>query len=161
MYGAYQERSRSSLGGLRAVFDGLRGIEGPKTVVLVSEGLGGEMRAELRELAQVAARGAGHALRAAARHARHGHDARTAQVSASREDRELETGSIYDLASLARGTVLRVSGSAEQPFQRIARELMGYYLIGFAPEPGDRDGKSHAVACAWRASRRPCARAAS
>ena len=62
------------------------------------------------------------------------------------ENRDLETGSIYDLASLARGTVLRVIGAADQPFERIARELLGYYLVGFAPETGDRDGKSHKIA---------------
>ena len=37
-------------------------------------------------------------------------------------------------------------GAADQPFERIARELLGYYLVGFAPEPGDRDGKSHKIA---------------
>ena len=30
-------------------------------------------------------------------------------------------------------------------FARVASELSGYYLLGFEPEAGDRDGKSHAI----------------
>ena len=46
---------------------------------------------------------------------------------------------------MTRGAVLPVIGSADAPFQRIARELMGYYLVGFEPQAGDRDGKQHAI----------------
>ncbi len=46
---------------------------------------------------------------------------------------------------MTRGAVLPVIGSAEAPFQRIARELMGYYLVAFEPQAGDRDGKQHAI----------------
>ena len=145
VYQSYRERSRQSLAGLRAAFDVLRGIEGPKTVVLLCEGLGAEVGAELRDLAQAA--GEAQVTLFVLLLDTPGMDiASDRPTPTSREDRDLETGSIYDLASLARGTVLRVSGSAEQPFQRIARELMGYYLVGFAPEPGDRDGKRHAIA---------------
>ena len=41
--------------------------------------------------------------------------------------------------------MLRVIGSGEMAFQRIAREMMGYYLLGFEPEAGDRDGGSHDI----------------
>ena len=144
-YQSYTQRSRQSLAGLRAAFEGLRGIEGRKTVVLLSEGLGREVQTELQDLAQAAAEAQVtlFVLLLDTPGISFGADRPTAS---SREDRDLETGSIWDLASLARGTVLRVSGSAEAPFQRIARELMGYYLVGFAPEPGDRDGKRHAIA---------------
>jgi VWFA-related protein len=144
VYQSYQERARSSLAHMRAAFDGLRGIEGPKTVVLLTEGLGGEIGAELKDLAQKAGE-AQVTLFVLLLDAPGMNMAADRPTPVSREDRELETGSIYGLASLARGTVLRVSGSADQPFQRIARELMGYYLVGFTPEPGDRDGKSHRI----------------
>jgi len=139
VYQRYQERARMGLAGLRAVFEGLRGVEGPKTVVLVSEGLGGDMRQELQDLARTAAEAQVTLFVLLL-------DTPGMDISSQRptqttqENRDLETGSIYDLASLARGTVLRVSGGADQPFERIARELLGYYLVGFAPEPGDRDG---------------------
>ena len=41
--------------------------------------------------------------------------------------------------------MLRVVGSGETAFQRIAREMMGYYLLGFEPEARDRDGRSHDI----------------
>ena len=41
--------------------------------------------------------------------------------------------------------VLKVVGSADAAFQRIARELMGYYMLGFEPEGNDRDGRNHSV----------------
>ncbi len=64
---------------------------------------------------------------------------------ATLEDREVESTGLYDLATQARGAVLRVIGSGETAFQRIAREMMGYYLLGFEPEAGDRDGGSHDI----------------
>ena len=64
------------------------------------------------------------------------------------EDREVESAGLYDLATQARGAVLRVVGSGETAFQRIAREMMGYYLLGFEPEAGDRDGGSHDISVA-------------
>ena len=36
-------------------------------------------------------------------------------------------------------------GSPDAAFQRIARELMGYYMLGFEPEGDDRDGSNHSV----------------
>ena len=45
----------------------------------------------------------------------------------------------------SRGLVLNAVNKGDAAFQRIGRELMGYYLLGFEPEPGDRDGKSHSV----------------
>ena len=64
---------------------------------------------------------------------------------ATLEDREVESAGLYDLATQARGAVMRVVGSGEIAFQRIAREMMGYYLLGFEPEAGDRDGGSHDI----------------
>jgi len=64
---------------------------------------------------------------------------------ATPEDRETETEGLYSLAGLTRGTVLPVTGSAEGAFQRVFRELAGYYMLGLEPDPGDRDGRSHTV----------------
>jgi hypothetical protein len=46
---------------------------------------------------------------------------------------------------MSRGAVLAVSGTADAPFARLGRELAGYYLLGFEPLVGDRDGRSHSV----------------
>jgi hypothetical protein len=46
---------------------------------------------------------------------------------------------------MSRGTVFRIAAGAEYAFERIGRELSGYYLLGFEPEEGDRDGQGHGV----------------
>jgi len=45
----------------------------------------------------------------------------------------------------ARGAVFRQVGSDPKPFDRIARELSGYYLIAFEALDAERDGRSHRV----------------
>ena len=49
------------------------------------------------------------------------------------------------ITALSKGKVFRMIGDGERAFERIARELSGYYRLGFAPEPGDRDGEVHDV----------------
>jgi VWFA-related protein len=144
VYFDYRERSRSSQAALRTTFDSLGRIEGPKTVVLISEGLGTESPGEVSDLGAAASRSQVTLFVLLL-------DTSSADASvvysaiATTEDREVETGGLYDLAAQARGAVLRVMGSGDAAFRRVARELMGYYLLGFEPEPGDRDGKSHEV----------------
>jgi hypothetical protein len=49
------------------------------------------------------------------------------------------------LVSLARGASFAVTNRGEWAFDRLALEMAGYYLLGFEPESGDRDGQSHAI----------------
>lgn len=144
VYLAYRERSLATQSALDTTFRSLERIEGPKTVVLISEGLGTESTSEVRGLATAASRAQATLFVVLL-------DSSSADASfnystvASQEDREIEAGGLYDLASQSRGTVLRAIGSGDAAFQRIARELMGYYLLGFEPEAGDRDGRGHEV----------------
>jgi TolA-binding protein len=46
---------------------------------------------------------------------------------------------------MARGDVFRIVSNADFAFRRLALELSGYYLVGFEPEPGDRDAKPHKI----------------
>jgi VWFA-related protein len=50
---------------------------------------------------------------------------------------------LNDLVQEAGGEVF--FGWPEQAFERIAREISGLYLLGFDPEPQDRDGKRHDI----------------
>jgi VWFA-related protein len=144
VYQEYRERSLGTQGALRATLESLAGIEGPKTLVLISEGLGTESPGELRDLGAAASRAQVTLFVVLL-------DTSSADASvaysaiATQEDREVESGGLYELAAQTRGSVLRVVGSGDAAFQRISRELMGYYLLGFEPEAADRDGKSHAV----------------
>ena len=144
VYRLYRERSLATQSALRATFRSLERIEGPKTLVFISEGLGTESPGELRDLGIAASRARVTLFVVLL-------DTSSADASfnysaiATMEDREVESGGLYDLATQARGAVLRVTGSGETAFQRIAREMMGYYLLGFEPEAGDRDGGSHQI----------------
>ncbi len=144
VYLTYRERSLASQRALAAVLRSLKGIEGPKTVILISEGLGTERASEARDLA-VTASEAQVTLFVLLLNTSTADAAFARSEPASFEDRETETEGLYDLAGLTRGTVLQVVGSGEIAFRRIARELAGYYLLGLEPEEGDRDGKNHAV----------------
>ena len=146
---AYRERSLVSQRSLAAVFGSLRGIEGPKTLILVSEGLGTENSREVRELASAAA-DAQVTLYVLLVDTSGPDAAYDKTAFATSEDRKVETEGLYELAALSRGMVLRTSGAAENAFQRIEREMMGYYVLGVEPEPSDRDGRRHEVAVSLR-----------
>jgi VWFA-related protein len=141
---SHREGSRTALRMLSAAFDALRTIEGPKTLVLVTEGLGVENDADVRDLASraAAARASLFILQLDSPLA----DAGAQRVSpTSVEDKQTQDAGIWGLAAMTRGTVFRLSGSGDRVFERIARELSGYYLLGFEPEGGDRDGKDHRI----------------
>jgi VWFA-related protein len=140
----FRHQSEVSMKGLGFLMQSLQQIEGPKTVVLITEGLRSERTDELRTVANAAAaaRVAFFAI----------HIDETGLPDVSRadasptvlEDSSLTTSDLYRLATLTRGAVFSTIGSAA-PFERIAREISGYYLVGFEPQGGDRDGKDHVV----------------
>jgi tetratricopeptide (TPR) repeat protein len=138
-----RHQSQVSMRGLGLLMEGLRQVEGPKTVVLLTQALRSERVGELRELAVAAA---------AARVAFYGIEideggpdaAAPTRLTTGPEDTDLITRDLYRLASLSRGDVFRSAGSAG-PFDRIVREMSGFYLIGFEPEGRDRDGGDHVI----------------
>src|SRR6201988_3932105 len=65
-----------------------------------------------------------------------------AQVSANRAFREQ---GLDRIAEATRGDVFRVVSNSDFAFERLARELSGYYLLGFEPEDRDRGGRPHTI----------------
>jgi VWFA-related protein len=49
------------------------------------------------------------------------------------------------LAGMTRGTTFKVSGSAAGVFDRLARELSGFYRLGVEPTDADRDGRGRVL----------------
>lgn len=145
----YRERSLRSFAVLQEAFRTLGTIEARKVLVLVSQGLGlpdGGSRPQptsrLRDLARDAAR-AGLAFYAV--HVPHPPGG-SAEVSASigmDDDRFLLDQGLESLVAASKGTML--PGAAGPAFDRMAREISGYYLVGFEPEERDRDGKPRPV----------------
>jgi hypothetical protein len=144
---AQQARTQASisLSALQALVDGLKTLDGPKTVVLLSEGLVLDPR--LVDVSELAARA--HDARVAI-HTLHLDvpifEAAQERVSPSLlRDFEMRGEGLSRLAGATRGTFQRLVGSDAAPFERISRELSGYYLLAFEAESRDRDGRIHRI----------------
>ena len=138
-------QARISLNALEGIIAGLRDIEGPKAVVLLSEGMVIDPR--LVDLADVAAKA--HEARVSI-HALHLDvplfEAAQDRVSPTAlRDVELRGDGLSRLAGASRGAVYRLVGSDPGPFRRIATDLSGYYLLAFEATERDRDGKAHRI----------------
>ena len=143
--------ARLTLDSLHALVQRLGEIDGPKTLVLLSEGLVAE--AQLIDLT---------ALGAAAQAARvtiYVLQLETPLLDASSDsvsptlfaDMQLRADGLARLAGSARGGHFRLVGADPYPFRKIVRELSGHYLVAFEAADRDRDGKVHRIAVNVRA----------
>lgn len=146
------QRAEDTLRGLRALLLALAPLDGPKHLVLVTGG--GRMDetnvSAIREVASVATASRVHI------HALH---VRPLPSAAARpelkglhcecqDEAALSTGALaYELALLTGGFADRPSeGMVEgASFDRLARQVSAWYLLGFEPIAGDRDGRTHRI----------------
>jgi VWFA-related protein len=139
----YRSKARTSLDMLGSIFEGLKALDGPKTLILVTEGMGEDDLFHVRQVASLAsaARVALFVLQIDS--PLFADASQSTPVSTTLEDDARLKNPLYDLTSFTRGTIFRVTGSGTAVFERVARELGAYYLLGFDPEAKDRDGKDH------------------
>jgi VWFA-related protein len=153
----FEMQVSQSLGGLRALFDGLKALEGRKTLVLVSAGLlssnnaGGRvtMSSDIQAMGAEAARSNTNLyvlhidwsfLQAYSASNRSG-----VSLTLFRDMSQTAAG-LEQFADAGGGAYIRVqTGAGERGFERILRENAAYYLLGVAVEPGDRDGRPHRI----------------
>jgi VWFA-related protein len=142
--------ARLSLDALQRLIDRLAEIDGPKTLVLISEGLVAE--AQLVDLT---------ALGAAAQAARVTiyvlqlevpvFEAAESKLSPTfSADTQVRADGLARLAGSARGALLHLVGADPYPFRRILTELRGYYLVAFEAAETDRNGRPHRIAVSTR-----------
>jgi VWFA-related protein len=133
-----------TLVGMRELFTGLRGIEGPKTLILISEGFVLTDRALVADIGSMAAaaRTSVYALKL---------DNQLFDIADGRMPRDsmgdrlaLSEG-LETVAVAARGTLFTVAGTPTALFDRIESEISGFYLVGVESDPRDRDGKPHPI----------------
>lgn len=132
---------------LRALLNALKTIEGPKTLMLISEGfIIDDQRGPVIELGAIAAasRTSIYALKL--------DDQLFASLAEGRrstlptmDDRFARNEGLELLTSASRGALFNIIGTGAPVFQRIESELSGYYLLGVESSPADRDGKTHSV----------------
>lgn len=140
-------RARATLQGLEALLKNLIQLNTPVNIVMISEGIFvARDRASMAELGRRAAE-----ARATI------HIIRPGQSFFDIEDRGLpnQNSRFFDdglmsegleqVAAQTRGLMSTVTGSGEAQFDRLGRELSGYYLIGFEPTDADRTGKERRI----------------
>lgn len=138
-------QARISLSGLEALVASLKDIPGPKTVVLLSEGMVTDPRRV--DLARVSAEAQ------AARVSIYILQLEVPMFEASQDrlsptlsrDLQVKGDGLARVAGAGRGAVFRLVGDDPRPFERIARELSGYYLLAFEPLATERDGRNHRI----------------
>lgn len=138
-----RQQAAQAVSALRALFDALARVDGSKSLVLISGGMGVAEASDVNDLAARASRARVtlNVLRVEDR----GVDGTQAARLDDSEDRMRSEGGLSGLATLARGTLFTVVGAGEKAFARMAQELSANYLLGFAPEAADRDGKDHEI----------------
>lgn len=128
---------------------GLSAIEGPKTIVFISEGLpiapdSPEDVADLRDVAKAA--GAASAQFYVIKPNDFASDAGTASpASAEGAGFDRKLAGLQDLATITGGELFQLSGTADRVFTTINKESSAYYLLGFVPDDSERNAKSHRV----------------
>jgi VWFA-related protein len=146
--------TESSVAALLQVLEALRPIDGPKTMVLVSQGLvtgrsAGNLGADqsLYTIADAAARARVSLYTVLADRA----FVEAADVTQRDipETRALEENLFRDgleaVAGYTGGPLLRTMTTADFAFDRIASETSATWLLSFEPEKDDRDGRGHDI----------------
>ena len=136
--------TEASLRGLRDWLQHLGETEGQKSLILLSEGLVTDSPADLEDVVRMAMRGrisVNVLLMDVPRS-----DATQGPLPPTfTEDRELQIRGLNDLASLSRGSIFQVVGTADRAFDRLASEISAYYLLSVEQAPSDRDGRNHRI----------------
>lgn len=151
---ALRRRTWQSLNGLHGVIEGLRAVEGRKTVVLLSGGIAGtDERAVLDYSSEV--RGIAEAAASAncfiyALHVDRSYldafDVQRNRVSESlSRDAFLMTTGLDTIVGMNGGAKYKVVSGADFAFERVAREIAGYYLLAVEADASDRDGRPHRI----------------
>lgn len=143
--------ARLTLDALHVLIKRLGEIDGPKTLVLLSEGLVAEPQLiDLTALgaAAQASRVTIHVLQLEAPIL----DASADVVSPTLfPDMQLRADGLARLAGSAKGGLFRLVGADPYPFRRILKELSGHYLVAFEAADSDRDGLVHRIGVKIRA----------
>jgi VWFA-related protein len=145
-----RQASNEAMVNLREVLNSLKAIDGPKTLVYVSQGFfadrnRGDDAGRISELGTLAsaARTSIYSLRMED----------NAEMSRSRapvtqmnfEDEMVRRYGLETLTAAAGGALFNLAGTGAAVFERISAELSGYYLLGVDTDTRDRDGRPHPI----------------
>jgi VWFA-related protein len=138
-----RQSSSTTIKSLRDLLGAIQVLDGPKTLILMSEGFAIRDPSMMNELGSLAAatRTSIYAMRLDNQLFEATNSARPVidQTTNAHND------ALESLAAAARGALFNVTGTGNQLFASIESELSGYYLLGVESDPTDRDGKPHTI----------------
>ena len=139
-----RQNGANSLRGLLNLMHSLSFIEGPKTLILLSEGLVLNSLSDLQPVIEAAAV-ARVTINVLLMNVERVDITRSQLGPTLGEDREMERGGLEDLAAASRGSLYQVIGTGDAVFDRLASDMLAYYILGVEQVPDDSDGRSHRV----------------
>ena len=134
----------ASLRGLYDLIRQLSIIDGPKTLILLSEGIVLESPSDLDDVIRAAAV-ARVSINVLLMDVPRDDITTSVMRPTISEDRDLQVSGLRNLAAGSRGAIYNVIGTGENIFERLSSETSAYYLLGIEQGPGDRDGKEHRI----------------
>jgi VWFA-related protein len=140
-------RSRATLQALEALLKNMAQLNTPVNIVMISEGMFvARDRSTMTELGRRAAeaRATIHIIRPNQSFFDIEDRGITGAASRFFDDALMNEG-LEQVAGETRGSMEVVSGSGTSAFDRLSRELSGYYLLGFEPTDADRTGKERRI----------------
>jgi VWFA-related protein len=144
VYAEARSRAMATTVALREIVERLTATTDPKTLVLITSGMIVEHYADISWIAdRTAAASLGfYALRLDQAQ----FDATMARRSPTRAaDRDQMVEGLDQVVGLARGTVWGFGNDPTVTFDRLRLEMSGHYLLSFAPEGDDRNGREHRI----------------
>jgi hypothetical protein len=137
-------RTRMSISGYEQLARSLEAMKAPVNIVLISEGLYvGRDRSDLTQLAQLAARA--RTTFYVVQPDESMFDMDTPRTIGGLNYDSLVAEGLEQLAGLTRGSYFKVATSGAGVFDRISRELSGYYLLSFEPTEADRTARNRRI----------------
>ena len=139
-----QARTRQSISGYEQLATRLAAMKAPVNIVVISEGLYlGRDRNDLTHLADLAARA--RTTFYVVQPDESMFDMDTPRTVGGLNYESLVAEGLEQIAGLTRGEYFKVSTSGAGVFDRISRELSGYYLLSFEPTDADRTSRNRRI----------------
>jgi VWFA-related protein len=139
-----REDADQSLIGLRKILERLSFIDGPKSLILISEGLAIEDTSELRSIVQLAGM-ARTAINVMLVDLQRGDVTISEQPPTELQDRRIQVSGLEALATMSRGSLFHIAGTGEPIFDRLASEISAVYILGVEQRPSDSKGERHRI----------------
>ena len=139
-------RARATLQSLEALLKNLVQLNTPVNIVMISEGMFvARDRQSMAALGRLAAeaRATIHIIRPAQNF--FDVEERASSSSSRFFDDGLMSEGLDQVAGQTRGSMSVVNGDGKIAFDRLGRELSGYYLLGFEPSEADRTGRERRI----------------